>query len=200
MNAANITQRCENFELSKEHFPDTDDLDISNHFFWEKLHEFFQMTLEMVKETAEEQGIDLDAIDYESIEQERKELRDRADNDKCVRLGKDYIELVNNWFDSTKDTFNKKIEEFELTEELGLPNANSISEADDLNNITEVIRWYQHQIYVKLLRATSGKLDEAIEPSDDFPKDSDGSTKIALIGIDRSISAWGKLLSLTFLK
>lgn len=28
---------------------------------------------------------------------------------------------------------------------------------------------------------------------DDFPKDSDGSAKIALIGIDRSLSAWGEL-------
>ncbi|MCK5470856.1 MAG: hypothetical protein KAI99_20175, partial [Cyclobacteriaceae bacterium] len=30
---------------------------------------------------------------------------------------------------------------------------------------------------------------------DDFPKDSDGSAKVALIGIDRSISAWNILLS-----
>jgi hypothetical protein len=28
---------------------------------------------------------------------------------------------------------------------------------------------------------------------DDFPKDSEGSAKIALIGIDRSLSAWGEL-------
>ena len=28
---------------------------------------------------------------------------------------------------------------------------------------------------------------------DDLPKDSDGSAKIALIGIDRSLSAWGEL-------
>jgi hypothetical protein len=29
--------------------------------------------------------------------------------------------------------------------------------------------------------------------SDEFPKDSDGSAKVALIAIDRSISAWGEI-------
>ena len=34
------------------------------------------------------------------------------------------------------------------------------------------------------------------ELQDEFPKDSDGSAKVALIGIDRSIAAWGMMLSL----
>jgi hypothetical protein len=47
---------------------------------------------------------------------------------------------------------------------------------------------------VKLRRALSSAQDEKIEDDDDFPKDSDGSAKVALIGIDRSINAWGKVL------
>ena len=31
-------------------------------------------------------------------------------------------------------------------------------------------------------------------PFNDFPRDSDGSAKVALIGIDRSISAWGEMI------
>ncbi|MGB5746440.1 MAG: hypothetical protein WBM69_05630 [Desulfobacterales bacterium] len=59
----------------------------------------------------------------------------------------------------------------------------------------EVIRWYQHQIYVKLRRALHSAHDEATEDDlDDYPKDSDGSTKVSLIGMDRSISAWGKII------
>jgi hypothetical protein len=57
-----------------------------------------------------------------------------------------------------------------------------------------VIRWYQHQIHVKLKRALHSAQDEQFEILNEFPKDSDGSTKVALIGMDRSISAWGKLL------
>ena len=62
----------------------------------------------------------------------------------------------------------------------------------------EVIRWYQHQIYVKLKRAIQSTQSEKEEPElwVDFPKDSEGSAKVALIGIDRSISAWGSVFDL----
>ena len=79
---------------------------------------------------------------------------------------------------------------------LGILEVKVISqESEKLNDIIEIIRWYQHQIHVKLRRAIHGKLEEANEPSDEFPKDSDGSAKVALIGIDRSIAAWGTMLS-----
>jgi hypothetical protein len=58
----------------------------------------------------------------------------------------------------------------------------------------EVIRWYQHQIFVKLQRAIHSSQDEEFEIENGFPKDSDGSAKVALIGMDRSISAWGKMV------
>jgi hypothetical protein len=54
-----------------------------------------------------------------------------------------------------------------------------------------VIEWYQYQIAVKTMRALSSRKDEARELDDDyFQRDSDGSAKVALIGIDRSIAAW----------
>jgi len=41
------------------------------------------------------------------------------------------------------------------------------------------------------MRALSGRLDEAVTADNtDCVKDSDGSAKVALIGIDRSIAAW----------
>ncbi|MGD8369620.1 MAG: hypothetical protein PVG78_18420, partial [Desulfobacterales bacterium] len=63
-----------------------------------------------------------------------------------------------------------------------------------LGEAVEVILYYQYLISAKLERAIQGKDDEADLDLEDFPKDSDGSAKIALIGIDRSISAWGALL------
>ena len=46
---------------------------------------------------------------------------------------------------------------------------------------------------MKSIRALSSRSDE-VEEMDaqlaDYPKDSDGSAKVALVGIDRSISAW----------
>jgi hypothetical protein len=63
----------------------------------------------------------------------------------------------------------------------------------------EIIRWYTLFIHVKLCRALSGALKvHADEDTDDlrdenglpYPKDSDGSAKISIIAIERSMSAW----------
>lgn len=56
---------------------------------------------------------------------------------------------------------------------------------------------YQHQIYVKLIRALSGLKDLGAEEDDEGrafqQSDADGSANVALIGIDRSIAAWARL-------
>ena len=61
-----------------------------------------------------------------------------------------------------------------------------------LEDAREVVQWYQYQIAVKTMRALSGRKEELDEDPEivEFPKDSDGSAKVALIGIDRSIAAW----------
>jgi len=69
--------------------------------------------------------------------------------------------------------------------------------AKETVNITDaigIIGWYQYQVHVKLVRACESAAKEAIN-HDGLPKDSDGSAKVALIGIDRSIAAWKILLT-----
>ncbi len=61
---------------------------------------------------------------------------------------------------------------------------------------TQVVRWYQHRIYVKLMRAVRGGLEEESEILDEFPKDSAGSAKVVLIAIDHSIAVWGEIRNL----
>lgn len=78
-------QRCANFTISENQFSDKEDLDISNKHFWEKLSEIFQVTMEMVMETAKEQGIDLDKIDYETIEKTEKQIDEKAANLERLR-------------------------------------------------------------------------------------------------------------------
>jgi hypothetical protein len=55
-----------------------------------------------------------------------------------------------------------------------------------------VVQWYQYQIAVKTIRALTGRSQELDQDPEmaEFPKDSDGSAKVALIGVDRSIAAW----------
>jgi hypothetical protein len=86
-----------------------------------------------------------------------------------TKLGKKYANSASDWF-----------REFDQTVEVS-----------DLEDAREVIQWYQYQIAVKTMRALSGRKEELDDPEgEDLPKDSDGSAKVALIGIDRSIAAW----------
>jgi hypothetical protein len=82
----------------------------------------------------------------------------------------------------------------ELKVQLDLPGSNPAEQAAKLRDTVDVIRWYQDLIGVKLERAVGSQLEEDEERDAEYPKDSDGSAKVALIAMDRSIAAWGTLL------
>jgi NAD(P)-dependent dehydrogenase (short-subunit alcohol dehydrogenase family) len=50
-------------------------------------------------------------------------------------------------------------------------------------------------IWVKLCRAATGTMRGELEDLESFPQDADGSAKVAIIGIERSMAAWAALLS-----
>jgi hypothetical protein len=58
-----------------------------------------------------------------------------------------------------------------------------------LQDALEVIAWHQFFITVKLTRAYHSLVEEE-EHEHEWPRDSDGTAKVALIGLDRSIAAW----------
>jgi len=189
-----FTSRCMNFAMVDEQFPDQESHDIRNEAFWQRLSETFQMTLELVQEMAEREGIDLDAVDIEE-QAEQESLNDElARTHKCCRMGKAYSEMVEEWFDAAKEFSEKSEDAIEIEIQVRDPFGKSAS----CNEALEVIRWYQDQIHVKLMRAVRGTLREQHESFDEFAKDSDGSAKVALIGIDRSIGAWGELRTCFF--
>jgi len=180
-----FTSRCLNCELAGEHFGDLESVDISNEQFWKKFSEVMQLTMDMIKETAEEMGVDLDAI---AVDENIK--KDPPVPDLIGHLSKKYASSVNTWFEANQ---------YLIIEEENRGDLRLASQQDELGEIevkvadaVEIIRWYQYFIHVKLHRAC----DSADEDGEDdgFPKDSDGSAKVALIGIDRSIAAWKILL------
>ena len=57
------TSRCLNQAMIEEEFTDPETQDIRNEAFWTKLSEIFKDTLDMLKERALSEGIDLDALD-----------------------------------------------------------------------------------------------------------------------------------------
>ena len=75
---------------------------------------------------------------------------------------------------------------------LDIEDATSYNDALTITDAVEIIKWYQYQIFIKIKRALFSATDDEVPfIADQAP--ADGSVKVALIGIDRSISAWGKL-------
>jgi hypothetical protein len=176
------TSHCLNFASSEEEFVDPETRDVQNEAFWLKLSEAFRDALELLKEAAEEHGIDLENLDTEQSHEECEQKDAMAKSHEVCRAAKVYSDIVQDWFASPANL---------LVVSPALEGAGASFE-----EAMEVIRWYQHFIYVKLMRAVRGELDEREEELNDLPKDSEGSAKIALIAVDRSIGAWGTIYGL----
>ncbi len=148
--------------------------------------EIFKLSLQMLEEQLQKEGINL----HEVREQVRAEPAIPAPpHAPYCRAAKKYITFVNRWFDGRRDTFHLKGLALAKAAELGLPDTDPVADVARLRDAIDVIRWYQHLIYIKLRRASR---------SDDFDDDQDSqaSAKIALIGLDNSIAAWHALAAL----
>jgi len=181
------TSRCLNFSIGEEQFGDLEEKDMRNEKFWQQLSEMFQVAMELIQDMAEERGIDLSAIDRE-VDDEQAINRNKANSDLLSHISKNYIESVDEWFESNAYLFYEKENEMNHIRILSSQD-NPEKDAAEIKDVIEVIKWYQYQIHVKIRRAIQSGFEEELE-DDDFPKDSDGSAKVALIGTDRSIYAW----------
>jgi len=180
-----FTSRCLLYATEQEDPDDSPETrDIQNAAFWEKLSRIFRETQQMITEWAEEDGIDLTQVDDDGFEAQQKR-HDAAHKHRLALAGKKYASDVTEWFKEHAAT---------LTANDFPPDQQDLEQSEQFAEASEVIYWYQYQIAVKSMRALCSKGDEVEEMADpefaDFPRDSDGSAKVALMGIDRSISAW----------
>lgn len=185
-----FTRRCANFAIGELQEIDNDELDIRNEGFWKTFQDTMQATLELVSEMAEEAGVHLGEIDVEEAERDEKE--NEAERSPIGIASMAYIRLVDTSLEEARDRFSERGEELELFARTDPEGFDPEGHLADLKDAVDIIRWYQHQIYVKMMRAIQGK-EDPWEEDEGFPKDSDGSAKVALIGIDRSITAWTRM-------
>lgn len=189
-----FTYRCLLFATEKRQFPDSESRDITNKKFWDKLSEMMRLSLEVLEEMAEEQGIDLDATDTGAVVREERKKRKEAENHAAAQRAKNYTEQTRLWFEKAEPLFKEKQEQLIQKARMELPGEDPSGDAVGIQDLVDVIRWYQNQIYVKIMRALHGRMDDDFPELDPVQNDHNGSAKVALIGIDRSIAAWCGLL------
>ncbi len=190
-----FTSRCAQYAmdtgLDPEQLPD--DTDMTDHGFWRQLQEVFDATLELVRESAEEQGIDLEDVCGDACFGDIARMETEATKHPCCTAAREYIGMVDRWFSNAESLLERNVRETTDAMECGLPHEAARRRLARTNENVEIVRWYQRFIYVKMRRAVDGRQLGAEEAQSDEQKDWDGSAKIALIAIQRSIAAWGAL-------
>jgi hypothetical protein len=199
-----FTTRCLVFATEKADgaFDDSEIDDINNAKFWQKLESTFKEVRRMIVDWAEEEGIDLKTLEGEVLLADREQQRQDAKEHQLSLAARRYAKLVQGWFEQ-----ELAIERRVHDDTTGA--ANSVEEDIDVSDAIEVIRWYQFFIPSKIFRAlmsfehqmSAGPLvpDEPREAAGPVADEmfveisgnhADGSAKIALIAIDRSLNAW----------
>jgi hypothetical protein len=161
-----------------------------------KAHDFLQ-------QAAEHYGLDLNAIAAEAndIDLKQKIIRQESREHPLGELSLAYSKLSTDWLKRQPGMLNK-LEEIKVDLTIGVESIEAGKEKlAMIKDSLAIIKWYETFIHVKLMRALSGKGNSVDDEfvgldSSDYSSDSNGSAKIALIGIDRSIEAWAKLFEL----
>lgn len=162
-----------------------DEKDVTNDAFVRNLERILSDAKTMLEEKAKEFEIYLDPDPDELNEYiEASERRDaHVRTNDLAKLADEYAFGIRPVLDETE---NEWFGTGDIDDEI-------------LQDVLAVVRWYQFFIAVKIKRGLNGILDkdglEDGEEISDPQSDANGSIKIALIGIERSILAWTYVLN-----
>jgi hypothetical protein len=183
-----MTSRCRVYAMEQEMTQPRARAEAENELFWQGIEDHLEKSLEEYEPPGEliDGDLDLDEPSDEELEEIQREQEWRrkitASQDLAV-VTHEYADAVDRWFKKHGSDLEKS------------PTRTTRELKPDVSDAAAVISWYQYQIHVKSLRALNGHLDEDFG---DDPRQSDwnGSAKVALLGIERSMSAWSLLRDL----
>lgn len=191
-----FTYRCLNYAMGEEMEASASQArDSENEAFWDKLHETFESTKDLIEEETEDLDFDLDEEELQESIREQEEIHDAAQAQPSSRTAMRYIEVVDQWFQANEGLFADKGGELEFLTRTDNPGAGPVDDVTAVRDCLEVIRWYQRQIYIKLCRAATGMIRGEREDNEFDHEDANGSAKVALLGIERSLAAWATVLN-----
>ena len=176
-----FTSRCLVYATENED-PLSQVSDSSNRSFWTNLEALSVDAQAELVDWAGKRGIDLSTSGLVEDKKKRRRQFDSADH-YLSRAGKHYAETTTKWFSDWSGTLSGADDS---------RTAKDQSQVEVLRSATEVIQWYQYQIAVKTMRALRARCQEygPTDEDEESVRDSDGSAKVALVGIDRSVVAW----------
>jgi hypothetical protein len=191
-----LTARCLVFKMERSRAARRGDQpsDLANAEFWDDIARNFALALRLVSRGAEKFGLppglpevtpaDLGA---ERVRRQTARLLGRTLHRAaaaCRRSARALLDRLPKELTETEEALNTLVR-------LGAGDPHAVAAA--IGDALEVVQWYLYLIEVKLQRAISSRVDDQQERDEGYPSDADGSAKVALIAIDRSMGAWGRL-------
>ena len=175
-----LSHRCEVYAEEQKLMEGGEE--INSKAFWDQLSASIQSAMTMLKDMAQEEGIDLQDIVLKPpvpLPTEKEKLAEKA---------KDYAINVMKWKKKEQPQLVSRREEFIHQLELGI---DIEQEANQLSDDYETIQWYCTMIGAKTLRALESQ-HNALHP--EGQNDANGTAKVTLICIQKSINAWHNIL------
>jgi hypothetical protein len=174
-----FTARCRVFAMEAEMFDE--EKDVGSEALVRKLSNIFADAKSMIVQKAEELGIDPTPISDEEFNEIRTREEEFIKGEELTTLAEQYAKDADPVLESRTEW---------------LPPVSADSETQE--EVIAVLYWYLFFIAAKIQRGIHGLLDvDGFEDPDqlrDPQSDANGSIKIALIAIERSILAWTYLL------
>lgn len=175
-----FTARCRVFAIEQESGDEEKDMDSET--FWRNLQNMFAQAKEMLEQTAKERGINLAAAGDGQYTEGRTHQDETLRREDLTRLAETYLEEARRILENKSEWLIFSALDDETQEEM-----------------LSIIHWYQFFIAAKIRRGLSGILDydgnlEEAELND-AQSDANGSIKIALIAVERSLIAWKALMT-----
>jgi hypothetical protein len=192
-----FTSRCAVFESEKSATPEQ--LDMKNRAFWDRLSQNFAKARVMLEEAAEKSGIDMHTLrqEIEKNEQTSKTREHNVHNHPIVLMAKDYVDFADHWL-KTQPGMMDKLEKLKENLTMGVESHEQAKEqTETIKESLKVIEWYMYFLEPKIARAIMGKKNaDAFDEDDDYQRDYDGSAKITVVAVERSMHAWAGLFEL----
>lgn len=171
-----FTSRCTVFAMGEEEDRIRKESNQPEKDLAEHVGSMLQDALELLHDLALEHGIDLNSLDDED-----SDFVKPGKENYLVRKADEHANWLMKWIEKNNGRINAIL--LTLEEE-------SINDYIILNDAIEVLKWYINFIAVKFSRAVT----PAYEDSPEGRSDSNGSAKIAIIAVTRSIDALMLLL------
>lgn len=133
-----------------------------------------------------------------AFRREHERRREAAESAPLSALAKAYGELVDDWLEPRMDALTQRGVTFHPHQELSVNAGLRTPDVLVLSEAFEEVMWFQHMLWVKCQRALQGRADDEEEDFDQDPVQSDwnGTAKLCLHIVERSLAAWATVAEL----